>query len=325
MNNRIIHLYPPVSGGVTDYVDVCLAHQPQSTKLLIDVKSIITTNTEDNYLLHYSGYGYAKRGTPLWLPKKIEKQCSNIKKIGIFFHELYAFGPITGSAFWLSPMQRYIARCLVETSDFWITNREESAQWLRKFSGAKPNAVLPVFSNVGEMSFYAKERKPKVVIFGSAILRSKTYRTTGDRLFLWAREQNFELHDVGPVITDSLMSATLRNAGVIQHGRLESNEVSELLSDAMFGILAYSLNYAAKSGVLAAYCAHGICPILISKNYKTSDGLVAGTNYIAGMPIKKIEKNIVRNIGMAAWNWYQPHRIVKHVETFNILCQNTKK
>ncbi|MBC7405386.1 MAG: hypothetical protein H7252_06855 [Cytophaga sp.] len=216
-------------------------------------------------------------------------------------------------------MQRYIAQRLAVMSDFWITNRQASAQWLRRFAGDKPNAVLPVFSTVGEMPTFLFERASTIVIFGSAALRTAAYRAAGSVLFSWARERGFELHDIGPIINDPILSSALTNAGVVQHGRLEAAEVSKQLSNAMLGILAYPVDYVAKSSVFAAYCAHGVCPVLISKHYAPSDGLMAGTHYLAGLPLGATQHGMVRNIGSAAWNWYQPHRITAHVNTLKRL------
>lgn len=319
---------PEKNGGVTDYADNL---QSLLSPERSEIKSLIrsTTLPSNNILLNYSGYGFEKRGAPLWLLKKIIEERKNSTIFGIYFHELYASGPITSSAFWLSPVQQHIARGLAKTSDFWITNLEGSAHWLRRFAGDKPHAVLPVFSNMGEMPTYVPERATKIIIFGSTALRSAAYRSAGSSLFLWAREQNFELHDIGPVINDPNLSNLLRKAGVIQHGRLESDEINNLLSDAMFGILAYSPNYAAKSSVLAAYCAHGVCPVLISEeNHPTGgqlDGLISGVNYLAGIPIKPVHPDASKSIGSAAWQWYQPHRMMIHIETLERLLKDVNK
>jgi hypothetical protein len=321
MGDRVINLYAPVRGGVSDYVDVCLEHDSEHEKLSLEKKTALHTPLSDQCLLHYSGYGYANRGTPLWLLNKVKTDRPHIKTLGIFFHELYAFGPPSGSAFWLSPVQRHIVRRLAEISDFWVTNREGSAQWLRQFASNKPHAVLPVFSNVGEMPAYIPERAPKIVVFGGAGLRTSTYRAAGEALFSWAREQELELHDIGPPVDDPVLSASLQGAGVVQHGRLEPEEVSKQLSNALFGILAYPVDYVAKSGVFAAYCAHGMCPVLISKRHEPVDGLVTGNHYLAGLPVGAIQHSIVQNIGSASWDWYQPHRAMAHLATLKRLLR----
>lgn len=310
--NHITHLYPPVLGGVSDYVDVCRRHDPQSDQCFLDKKSAVTTSLAGHYLLHYSGYGYAKRGAPLWLLNKIQQDRPHIKTLGIFFHELYASGPPWRSSFWLSPVQRHIARRLAEIADYWLTSREGSAQWLCQFTNNKPHAVLPIFSTVGEMTYYSTSRANRVVVFGGAALRQATYRAAGEALFSWIQAQGMMLHDIGPPIHDLALSTALERTGAMAHGRLEPEEVSKLLAEAAFGMVTYPANYVAKSSVFAAYCAHGVCPILISKHYAPSDGLVAGQHYWASLPTK-VQQDRFEEIGRAAWEWYQLHRVASHV------------
>lgn len=316
-----LHLYPPVPGGVADYVDVCIRHLPGGTKLALGKENARETALSGHCLLHLSGYGYAKRGAPLWLLRKLEAERGNIKTLGVYFHELYAWGPPWRSAFWLSPVQRHISRRIAELSDFWITNREDSARWLCRFAADKPHAVLPVFSNVGELPAYSSIRTAKIVVFGGAALRAATYRAAGKGLFDWLRLQGLELHDVGPAMAEPELVGALLQAGAKIHGHLESAQVSRLLSDAAFGVVEYPANAAAKSGVLAAYCAHGVCPVLIAESYASSDGLVPGRHYLAGIPTGRIDSNTIADIGGAAWEWYQSHAAGTHVaaqlELFN--------
>lgn len=325
MLKNLTHIYPPKTGGVLDFVDVCLAHQIDAVKLPLDELTASSPPLEGTCLLHYSGYGYAKRGAPLWLLKKLEADRPRIKSLGVFFHELYASGSPWGSAFWLSPIQRLIARRLSEMSDFWITNREDSALWLKQFADNKPNAVLPVFSNVGEMADDTPRKLPKIVVFGGAVLRAATYRAAGDSLFNWARAQGLVIHDIGPAMNEQAITNSLTQAGAIIHGRLEREEASSILSDASFGVVKYPIEYVAKSSVYAAYCAHGVCPILISDSYAASDGLIKGENYLAGLPDELITEAKAGHVGKTAWQWYQPHRVDSHISTqLNLLQQAIK-
>lgn len=317
--NQLSHVYAPTPGGVADYVDTNLGWDRTAEKFSLSKNTADEKVLPESCLLHYSGYGFSKRGSPLWLLNKIQTDRPLIKSLGIFFHELYAFGPPWGSAFWLSPMQRHIARRLAEISDFWITNSEASAKWLCQFAGDKPYAVLPVFSNVGEMLAYTPERAPKIVVFGGAHLRTKTYRAAGSTLFTWAQKQGLAIHDIGPTIHDPTISTLFQREGVVQHGRLNSNAVSSHLADAMFGILAYQADCTAKSGVFAAFCAHGVCPVLIANNFNSADGLIANQHYIADIPRLGLRVNDSKDISSRAWYWYQPHKVSVHVTTLHSL------
>lgn len=325
MGNSLTHIFPSLPGGVSDYVDISIQHQDGAVKLPLNKELAKRTPLSGHILLHYSGYGYAKRGAPLWLLKKLQAERSNIKTLGVYFHELYAFSPPWGSAFWLSPVQLHIARRIAELSDYWITNREVSAEWLRRFAADKPHAVLPVFSNVGEVATYSSNRLKTIVVFGGAALRASTYRAAGDSLFKWVRTQGLELHDIGPAMNDRAVNNSLIQAGVTVHGRLATIEASHILSKASFGLVKYPVEYVAKSGVFAAYAAHGVCPILISDIFETSDGLVIGENYLSGLPDEIVNEAKSRYIGQLTWEWYQSHRIGVHVsEQLNLLQKATK-
>ena len=77
-------------------------------------------------LLHYVGYGYAKRGCPFWLVKGLEnwKRNTNNAQLVTMFHELYAFGPPWTSSFWLSVFQRNLVERLVQLSDHCVTSND---------------------------------------------------------------------------------------------------------------------------------------------------------------------------------------------------------
>lgn len=105
-------------------------------------------------LLQYSGYGYAKRGWPLWLLQGLKqwKQSGLSHQLITYFHELYAFGPVWNSSFWFSRLQRDTVRELSKMSAAIFTNREAAAAILASWNKteAKPVIAVPVFSNVGE-------------------------------------------------------------------------------------------------------------------------------------------------------------------------------
>lgn len=297
-NGRLVHLF---RGNLADWI----------------------IEPDDSVVLQLSGYGFDKRGAPLWLLKEIEGRRRHIKSFGVFFHELYAFGPPWSSSFWLSPVQRHIARRLAEMSDFWMTSRYGSAQWLERFAGDKPHAVLPVFSTIGEPDDLAQARLPRVIVFGSPGLRQLTYQAAGDKLFTWAKQAALEIHDIGAPVADQQLLATLRSNGVALHGHLLDREIRHAMASAMLGLLAYPVEYAAKSSVFAAYAAHGLCPVLISKNYVPADGLVVNDHYLPGVPDNSVIFDAA-SVGQRAWEWYQPHNILSHVDAIAQFSKHTR-
>ena len=90
------------------------------------------------------------------------------------------------------------------------------------------------------------------------------------------------------------------------------------MENALFGLLAYPVDYVAKSSVFAAYCAHGICPILYSKNYAQADQLKPHVHYLPGS-MAYGSKSKAACVGQAAFEWYRPHRLAAHVATLQQL------
>lgn len=321
MSAKIALVIPAGAGGVRDYAEVlagALIDAGNAARVFDwckeDASSIDELFTESDCIyLQYSGYGYARRGAPLWMLRHLEKRRSSIKSFGVFFHELYAFGPPWGSAFWLSPAQRYIAKRIARLSDFWLTNREESRQWLSGSKVPVPNKALPVISNVGELRAYNSDRKKIAVVFGSGARRRNTYLSAGDALFSWAHRHGLALHDIGPAMSDTKMDTLLARHGVVRHGRLDKNEVAKLFSEAMYGLLACSLEYVEKSGIFAAYCAHGIAPLLITPRSSACDRLIPMCEHLEASAFANRHLPDCTSVGKAAWEWYQGHSLSAHL------------
>lgn len=309
---------PQRAGGVYDFAcrlqEEFGSQQAQVVHLSADSVGAWRIEPGDAVILQMSGYGFQKRGVPLWLVHELQARRRAIGTLGIFFHELYAFGPPWSSSFWLSPLQRRIARRLAQLADFWMTSREGSAQWLRPRAPGKPHQVLPVFSSMGEAAAYGQPRAARIVVFGSTGMRQLAYRGGGQALFDWAQRAGLELHDIGPPLHDAELTQALRAHGATFHGQLEQQRVVALLADCAFGLLAYPIDYVAKSSIFASYCAHGVCPVLLADNYAQADDLLPGVQYIAGIPVDEVALDSVRRIGQAAWDWYQPHRLQSHVD-----------
>lgn len=326
----MIHLVvPPArSGGVYDFSCKLQETVEHSAVRLVQLSKDNApgwdVGSHDAVVLQLSSYGFQKRGVPVWLLREVEKRRNDIKTLGVFFHELYAFGPPWSSAFWLSPVQRHIARRFAVLSDFWMTSREGSAQWLRKHARDKPHAVLPVFSTIGEPERPSEDRLPRVVVFGSPGLRQATYLAAGERLFSWAKRDSLQIHDIGAPLADTQLSDGLRASGVIFHGRLADHDVRRVMQEAAFGLLAYPIDYVAKSSVFAAYCAHGLCPVLISSSYGPADGLVSGVQYLAGIP-RGFGAPAARAIAQSALEWYRPHCLQGHLRALATLVKEASE
>lgn len=303
---------------IADESPIYLDWPPTSKKLTAAIQNI----KPDVLLIHYVGYGFHKRGIPFWLLRSIYQVRTGYPKIyiGVMFHELYATGRFWQSSFWLSPLQRLIALLLAKLSDFWITSREGSSNWICRYAANKPHAVLPIFSNVGESVHYHPGRLSAAVVFGSPGLREGTYQKAGASLFDWAKDNDVELHDVGAPLLNAELSNLLKIHEVIQHGELAANDVSVLLNRMKYGIVRYPLSFVAKSGVFAAFCAHGVLPILLTDQYFLADGLVPNKHFLTNQAL--IMEFNAQLSGQFAWEWYQGHSINHHAEVFLSMVYN---
>ena len=322
----LISVIPEARGGVWDFTHALARELGTSSQLLAiarEDRDALARAQAPAVLLHYSGYGYAKRGAPLWLVRSVIEHRRRFGSLGVFFHELYALRWPWSSAFWLSPLQQYVARRLAEMADFWVTPCEKYARWLMRYAGGKPHAVLPVPSNVGEVPTLATKRQPIVVVFGSSSLRTTAYQVAGERLFSWAGERGLEIHDVGKEITERAVAERLRRGGVIEHGFLAHSAASALLATARYGIVRHRAAELAKSSIFAAYCAHGVCPIVLANHYVGADGLEPTRHYYPGVPTARGADTA--QIEEAAWHWYGEHRLRRHGETVAALLAEVSR
>lgn len=310
---------PPGRGGIYDMatafcgwltqndetVAASVMELSRQSALDFDVRD---AHRDEVFILQFSHYGYQRRGVPIWLLH----WASSVKRaravVGVYFHELYATGPVWRSSYWLSPLQRNITNRLLQICDFWLTNRTSSAIWLSDRGGApKPSLVSPVISNVGEAERLRSSRTSAVVVFGSAELRAKVYRDS--MVLKWVRANSFSLHDIGPVIAGTEDQELRTVPGVIIHGRQDAASVSEVLREARFGIVCYPVPYLAKSGVFAAYAAHGVCPIVVSVSNDSNDGLLRNVNYINSGSIPPWIYQDYMSVGANAFTWYSKHNL----------------
>ena len=153
-------------------------------------------------LLHYVGYGYEKRGCPLWLVKGMEQWAEF--PAGVVWSRCFTNFSLSArpwrSSFWTSPLQRRLTVALAVMSDHCVTNIRRFARYLesRLATHSRRIKVLPVFSNVGE--FYQRERpRNEMVIFGGAGWREAAYINSKDALIKICRALNIDqIHDIGP-------------------------------------------------------------------------------------------------------------------------------
>jgi hypothetical protein len=264
-------------------------------------------------LLHQSGYGYAPRGAPFWLLGGLArwKAADPRRRLVVMFHELWTTGAPWRSSFWMGPLQRSVVNGILRLADSFLTNTERHAAWLERLApDRRPVAVLPVLSNIGEPREPPpfEDREPAAVVFGQPGMRARAYAALG-KFLAPLRDVGIErIFDVGPPLDECARAAC--PMPVTRVGYLEDAGASEVMLRCRFGLLEYPLDFLAKSGILAAYAAHGVVPLVRSPVTGTHDGLRHGTTLVClGAPIEGRLADAGPRIARAVHSWYAQHAL----------------
>jgi hypothetical protein len=274
-------------------------------------------------LLHYVGYGYAKKGCPVWLVKGLERWKANNANSHLvtMFHEVYASGPPWTSAFWLSGQQQNLAGRLLKLSNRCLTSKQSYAEILYKLARVKQGSItsLPVFSNIGESEYVPPlaERTRRLVVFGSRNARLQVYQRCRAGLTQTCQALEIqEIFDIG--VYTALDLSEINGIPIVEKGVTQAPEISKILLDSVAGFLNFPLPpYLAKSTIFAAYCAHRLIPCMVSFSTTSIDGLQTGKHYWS---VDSQSKHLCLEVGQEiadnAHAWYQTHSLTVQAKIF---------
>ncbi len=274
-------------------------------------------------LLHYVGYGYARRGCPTWLVNSLEawRKGGAQRYLVTMFHELYASGtPIWTSSFWTSVLQKQLAVRLVRLSDRCLTNRQASAEVLQSMSKGKHPEILalPVFSTIAEpkLTQPLRARVPRIVVFGGRGQRQRAYQRSLPILEQACLSLNIEeIVDIGPPLSQPLPLVAGQAIKVL--GVQPATEISRLLADAIAGFFDYPIAYVEKSTIFAAYCAHRVLPIGGVYPQQTLTGIEPGQHFWTGPTTHAgLDWDRLQAIADQAYAWYQPHSLLDQTQAY---------
>jgi hypothetical protein len=297
-----------------DWRTVCVPTR-QAQTLANTIQSLSAEIHARGVILHFSGYGYQKRGVPLWLVQGLRlwnRRAGRVPLLTIF-HELCATGRPWQSAFWVSPLQKQIARSILRLSSAAITPTDRHRKHLSEWKDGRPIEIttMPVFSNVGEPGCGSAPhtRRAAAVVFGLAGVEDRLfgiYRQDMERIIAALRIE--KILDVGPRF--SSVPHTLAGVPVISKGVLTHGAVSELLQRVRFGFIAYPLDFIGKSGVFAAYAAHGVVPIVFSDKKGAFDGLQPARHFLDGLRLGTAAgARDLALIQRKLFTWYASHSV----------------
>jgi hypothetical protein len=326
----------PIESDIKDPSQIQLSQR--STDALLT--SLGKFDNIDTLLLQYVGYGYAKRGCPLWLLAALTKwrKGRSSRRLVIMFHEVYASSPLPWSSqFWTSPIQQKIARDLINLCDRLITNSQIFADTISKLSSKHDGkiSILPIFSNIGECStpIPLKERNPWLVTFGNSGFRRSIYTNSSEQISTVCQQLEIEeIYDIGHNSADIVRH--IPGVKVNPMGILPATEISQIFQLAQVGFINYPIPYIAKSGIFAAYASHQLCSIFVgvggalplalqNENRHNlgdnQDGIKLNEHYWAiGQQGDSIDLNLAQSIANNAYQWYDRHnldRTTSHIAT----------
>jgi hypothetical protein len=313
-------------------------HQPSTTLDGFPVYQLITRSAKEllrvlsqpemptTVLLQYAGYGYQKRGCPVWLVRALRawhksgnatRHSPPATRLLTMFHELYAFGPPWRSSFWTSPLQRWIARSLACLSGHCFTNMNQSARTLQEMAGRNTAdfTILPVISNVGEPKYLPAwdERRSKMIVFGNVRRRRTIYSEHKAALEKACLDLGLtEIVDIGPPCEIPQLSVRCRPTG-----SLLAQEVSREMLSARAGFFALPIEFLGKSGTYAAYAAHGLLPVTHATSKDANeDGLKSGEHLLTIDQLSRYDSNQIRHVCSNACKWYRSHEVCEQAANY---------
>ena len=229
----------------------------------------------EHVILHYVNYGYQTRGIPFSLRTFAKRLRKSLRGRWVTtFHELYASGPPWKSAFWLRPLQVGIARDLIDASDSCIVSNAPIEHAIHAYDPRKKVLTAPVMSNFGEpdpADLPPASPRRWAICGGTALIARSLHRFEQLRPRIPTAFAPDHLDIVGgredPSITGTV-NRLKRELSVHHNPEVSVDLASELLRQSAFGWLDYFgagkvwPNMVLKSTAFAAFCAHGVVPIL---------------------------------------------------------------
>jgi len=293
----------------------------------LSASALVTFLTErcqdfDVVTLHMSTYGYQKRGVPFWLAAALSQlsRLEDAPRVISMFHELYASGPVSSSAFWLQPLQKHVLRGVARASDALRTNREKYASWLRQVPGLKSHdvTVMPVFSNFGEPVELPlwEDREPAMALFALSIHSGESLDTVVHKAVSCGLRFGIQrIHLIGG---KALPSSVPPGVELVRHGFMDATAASSLLSSCRMAYTAYSPEHFGKSGLMAAFAAHGLVVITQGKTPVLPDGLQDGVNVLNESSLERDTSDLRSHaaISRAVRQWYMEHSLSSNARSY---------
>ena len=279
----------------------------------------------EHAILHYVNYGYQARGVPFRLRRFVKQLRPHLRGRWVTtFHELYASGAPWQSAFWLRSFQVSIARDMIDASSSCVVSNAPIEKAIHAHDQKKKIYFVPVMSNFGEPELTDFRNAPakRWVICGGTALIARSLQLF-EKLYSEIPKEFAPLHlDVVGGREDLSISAVLDRLKrarpelrVHHYAEVEVDLASEVLRQSSFGFIDYFgaervwPGMLLKSTAFAAFCAHGVVPILSHREDPIAvrgDALpgpycltAGGTNFPQPANVPEVRRQV--------YEWYQRH------------------
>jgi hypothetical protein len=236
-------------------------------------------------LVHFSVYGYQKRGCPFWFATGLERLHQQRRgSISIAFHELENHGwKPWSSTFWLPRIQRSLLMRIARVGSFRYTNADLNRQKLEHW-GAGPVALIPNFSGLGEPSQSPPfaHRQNDLVIFGRPEQRKSTYARAGHILSPLCRQIGItRILDIGSPVPETCIPQ-VTGVEIVCSGWVSEEQINGHMARAVGSFMQYPVPLLTKSSAHAAACASGAIPFVYdnARGQRSCPPLVSGEDFI---------------------------------------------
>jgi len=105
-------------------------------------------------------------------------------------------------------------------------------------------------------------------------------------------------------------------------GRLDPADLGAMLERTAYGLIEYPPRYLGKSGVFAAYCAHGCAVLNVADAAEDSDGLQAGVHFasLSAKAALPADDQAREAMAAAALKWYEAHGLERQAAALAASC-----
>ncbi|MDC3009378.1 hypothetical protein OAZ06_00210 [Synechococcus sp. AH-736-G20] len=269
-------------------------------------RSRLFVASNSTILLEFTPLSYSRFGTsfPLLLRLLLWrlKRC----RVIIYFHELPFSNGRSLRSFLAVVMQRFYCGFLMFISSYSILNQFDLSRSLQFFSGRRRLFFMPTFSNIGECESVDLPgiRPLQVVVFGSPGKRRHAHTLVASlggyrRMF----GPQVRVVDIGEYL--DLPIELLPEVHPL--GPLPSHEVQVYLLSSRFGFFYSESNQFSKSGVFAAYAAHGVVPIISNQVSFTSPYFLTPEEVLTQSP----RFIVLDSVWSSCREWYRKYSVQK--------------